>query len=78
MINKPCPHCGGDAFLTANYSQRVRRYFVYVKCDICGAQGKAYTSAEDPAEQEWNNEACYSAITAGNMRTDWHEDKDGL
>lgn len=78
MINKPCPHCGGDAFLTANYSQRVRRYFVYVKCDICGAQGKAYTCVEDPAEQEWDNAACESAITAWNMRTYEDESQNGL
>ena len=78
MITKPCPHCGGDSFLTCNYSQKVRRYFVYVKCDICGAQGKTYTSVEDPATTGWDSPACQSALTAWNMRTYADEEQNGL
>ena len=69
MIIKPCPHCGGIACLNYNYSNKARRFFVYVKCDICSAQGKPYTSVEDPAAQEWDSIACRDAINAWNMRT---------
>lgn len=65
---KTCPHCGGVSFLNANYSYKARAYFVFVKCDICGSQGKIYRSDEDPAAAEWNNEACNSAVEAWNMR----------
>lgn len=66
---KPCPHCGGTSYLNQNYSNRARSYFVFVKCDICGAQGKIYGSAEEPAATDWNNAPCKDAIAAWNMRT---------
>ena len=66
---KPCPHCGGTACLNANYSYKARCYYVFIKCDICGATGKAYTSKDDPQEVNWNNAACSDAIAAWNMRT---------
>lgn len=66
---KTCPHCGGAACLTQNYSYKARSYFVFVKCDICGAQGKIYNSADEPATTGWNNTACNDAIAAWNMRT---------
>jgi DnaJ-class molecular chaperone len=65
---KACPHCGGTACLNSNYSYKARTYFVMVKCDICGAQGKIYNSPEEPAAAEWNNAACIDAISAWNMR----------
>ena len=65
---KPCPHCGGVSYLNSNYSYKARTYFVFVKCDICGSQGKIYSSADEPAAVEWNNEACDSAVEAWNMR----------
>ena len=46
---KTCPHCGGMSWLNSNYSFKSRKYFVFVKCDICGAQGKIYLSPENPA-----------------------------
>lgn len=67
-IIKTCPHCGGTACLNANYSYKTRTYFVFVKCDICGAQGKITTSQEDPAADEWNNAACNTALEAWNLR----------
>lgn len=67
-IIKPCPHCGGGASLYDNYSRRYRSYFVFVKCDICGSQGKTYRSEIDPEEIDWNNDACEDAIRAWNMR----------
>lgn len=66
---KPCPHCGGVSYLNQNYSYKARSYFVFVKCEICGAQGKIVNSKEEPAAANWNNEACDSAIEAWNMRT---------
>lgn len=65
---KPCPHCGGAGYLNSNFSNKTRTYFVYVKCDLCGAQGKIYNSAQDPAAG-WTGDACESAIDAWNMRT---------
>lgn len=69
---KSCPHCGGAAWLNSNYSYKCRTYFVFVKCDICGAQGKAYNSKEEPAAADWDNQPCKDAIAAWNMRTPNH------
>jgi transcription elongation factor Elf1 len=66
---KPCPHCGGMAALYSNYNRRTRSYFVFVKCEICGSQGKIYNSRQEPAAVDWINAACDNAIAAWNMRT---------
>lgn len=66
---KSCPHCGGAAYLEQNYSSKWRSCFVYVKCSICGAQGKFFTSEEEPAAADWTNSACNAAAAAWNMRT---------
>lgn len=60
----------GLATLTANYSSRVGGYFVFVKCDICGAQGKAFISFSNPdsAAVQWENPPCINAVEAWNMR----------
>lgn len=63
---KGCPHCGGAGYLEWNYSYKARSYFVYVKCEICGAQGKIYNTPEEPDD---DTPACKSAIVAWNMRT---------
>ena len=68
MKIKPCPHCGGVAYLNANYSYKISRYFVFVKCDVCGAQGKVTACKESPDESDWNNTACRNAVDAWNMR----------
>lgn len=67
-VIKPCPHCGGIACINANYSYKVRKYFVFVKCDICGAQAKIYTCDNHPSEEDWDNVACRDALNAWNMR----------
>ena len=69
MEVKTCPHCGGSACLNSTYSRKTNAYYIYVKCDICGAQGKAYRSAEDPQESEWTSYTCLDAVNAWNMRT---------
>lgn len=67
----PCPHCGSSATLNCNYSYKTRTYFVYVKCDLCGSQGKIYNSSEDPNDVNWNNQSCIDSIKAWNMRFDY-------
>lgn len=59
---------GGAASLNSNYSYKTRTYFTFVKCDICGAQGKIYNSEEEPAAAGWDNQPCRGAIAAWNMR----------
>lgn len=68
MNVKTCPHCGGTACLTSNYSYKTRTYFVMCKCDICGAQGKIFASDEEPTTANWENAPCQDAINAWNMR----------
>lgn len=65
---KRCPHCGGKASLNSAYSYKIRNFFVYVKCDICGAQGKSFLTAENPAAEDWNSGPCRDALNAWNMR----------
>lgn len=65
---KSCPHCGGIGNLSSNYSYKARSYFVFVKCDICGAQGKIYRQDTDPASDSWDTPTCDSAVEAWNMR----------
>ena len=67
---KSCPHCGGAAYLEQNYSYKARSYFVFVKCSICGAQGKIFNSEQEPAAAEWQTGlAMNAAAAAWNMRT---------
>ena len=63
-----CPFCGGRAGLVSNHSGKLHTYFIYVKCEICGAQGRTYRSEEEPAAAGWNNAACIDALAAWNMR----------
>ena len=65
---KSCPHCGGAAYLNQTYSGYMRKYFAFVKCSFCGAQGKAYRSKEEPAENDWATDSCFDAIEAWNKR----------
>lgn len=67
---KKCPFCGGDAALNSSFSYRIRKHFVFVKCNICGGQGKIYNDTEDPADKDWNDVACNDAVNAWNMRTE--------
>ena len=65
---KRCPHCGSPSDLNSRYSYKTKRYFVFVRCEMCGAQGKIYNSEQNPEEQQWDNDACHNAIKAWNMR----------
>ena len=72
---KPCPHCGGDATLYYTYSGKQRKYLVFVKCEICGSQGKLFADTNCPEDINWSDPACDSAIKAWNMRTTDKEEK---
>ncbi len=72
---KTCPHCNGPAHLKSSFRSIANNYFVFVRCDICGAQGKLYYSSEDPKASNWNNEYCVKAINAWNMRAGNSENK---
>lgn len=65
----PCPHCGGSARICQRYNYNARCYYVFVRCDICGSQGKSYKSTGDIYDPEYNDTADIDAISAWNMRT---------
>ena len=69
MKLKECPHCGGEAFLNANYSKKISRFFIFAKCDECGATGGTACTKEDPERNGWDLPACKRAASAWNMRT---------
>ena len=75
---KYCPHCGGEARLTANYSPKTKLWFIQVKCVLCGATGKVYTQAEDPEVSDWETDACIKALYAWNKRYNPELDGTGL
>lgn len=69
MEFKACPFCGQDAAtLYRNYSGRLRKYFVWVECDTCGARSKATAEDSDPADENWESAECRRVVGAWNMR----------
>lgn len=73
---KKCPFCGEDAYIVANYSDRVRQYYVSVKCEFCGSQARGTRCSYDPAKKNFDDEASMRAIRAWNMRVDDYPRKD--
>ena len=68
---KPCPFCGQDAVrLDRAYSNRSKKYFTWIECDVCGARSKAVTSNDDPESVGWDNMACRKAVSAWNVRVE--------
>lgn len=65
---KSCPFCGGAPCLRANHNNKTRCFFVMAECTFCGAQGRKYSSKEDPETVDWNNDACIKAVNTWNMR----------
>lgn len=63
MDLKLCPHCGGTANLYQDYNRKYKCYFLYVKCDLCGAQGKIVSTKNDCDIQKDGQ-----AVDAWNMR----------
>ena len=66
---KKCPHCGGESYLNSRYSVRCKGHMIFVRCEICGAQGKIYKAQADPETNGWNGAECLDAVNAWNMRT---------
>lgn len=64
---KKCPFCGGDGELIQRYNTRYGNYFVFVSCNLCNAQSKAFNSDIDVSESNWESKACEKAIKAWNM-----------
>ena len=65
---KPCPHCAGQSELWYNYSRKINGYFIFVKCSLCGAQGRIYMSRESPEQSDWDLNQCRYAVEAWNQR----------
>ena len=64
---KHCPFCGGEALLKANRASKGDWTFFFVKCDVCGAQSKAfserYISWDDiDPDDIWDYPAAKSAL----------------
>lgn len=71
MKIKNCPFCGGKGYLEEsqiNYGEFDGAYHVYVKCSICGAQGKEYMTLDPPSDSDWSTGQCEEAVDAWNMR----------
>ena len=68
---KRCPHCGGRAQMEVHYIKSRDQYYVYVKCEVCGAQGTLCKTVIDPLNDEGG---CFNfAAAAWNMRTNEEE-----
>lgn len=65
---KTCPHCGGQAFLNMNFSHKWNCWYVAVRCDSCGAQGRSYRTDKDPTNAPEESLSCKNAIRGWNMR----------
>lgn len=66
---KCCPFCGaGDMNMYSNYSSKHRCYFVFVKCNVCGASTRTYSTPDDPIDNDWSSSACLNAAMAWNRR----------
>lgn len=69
MKLKACPFCGTDnAYLNSKYSYKVKKYFVWAECDICGARSKATTDDEAPSAADWTDTACIKVAASWNTR----------
>lgn len=71
---KPCPFCGGDAEMTSTWNNRYRKYFINVRCTVCGSCSKGYTSDENPTKNDWDLDACYNAAAIWNKRPYLNDD----
>ena len=67
---KRCPFCGGQADLYSDLGDPYDgRRIVFIKCELCGARGKAFPVADDPCETgDWDTVRCHDAVEAWNLR----------
>lgn len=64
-----CPFCGSEASLYRTYGKGL--WFVRVKCEMCGAQGKTVvneTNEDVDSDKWWATEKCQMAVDAWNRR----------
>lgn len=74
MTIKPCPHCGGHSVLNQRWNYKASKYFIFVRCEVCGSQGKSYPTYESLYDDDYNETADELAIKAWNMRVyPWSE-----
>ena len=66
---KKCPFCGGNGDINRKWNYKHEVYFTFVKCEMCGSQGKTFTELYRGDDIDWETESCYSAVMAWNMRT---------
>lgn len=53
LVDDPCPFCGVPyPKVKADYSDKVRTWFVYVECSYCKARGGFSTSGEETTKEE--------------------------
>lgn len=70
---RACPFCGGSATLFRNYNYRSNVWFVFAKCEVCGAQGKSVpvrTDLDLEDETWWESYDCKKAEVFWNTRTE--------
>lgn len=53
---KPCPFCGGEAYITSWRDEKRRVNPTSVKCVRCGAKTEIFDRIKD-AEEAWNRRA---------------------
>lgn len=70
MNLEKCPHCGSKPIFSRRFAKSSQRYFIFIECPVCGARGKAFSEAEDPAPKGWASAGCLNAIRMWNMRTE--------
>ena len=67
---KPCPFCGGEANMYANYNRTCHCWFVFCQCTVCGGTGKTKSTKIDPVLSDWNDLACKEAVSSWNRRSE--------
>lgn len=70
MKAKDCPFCGGRPYIHSSYSVKYDKYFVFVKCGMCGSQGGITSDDEDPADYDWETMSVEKALTKWNTRVE--------
>ena len=51
---KPCPFCGGKAYVRTHIYYGGFSHTYCVQCHICGAQGSQFYDTEKDAIEAWN------------------------
>ena len=45
IVEKNCPFCQGKPYLKASYNERMNMTYIFVRCSVCGGQGRAFIHA---------------------------------